>query len=266
MMRNDPNLVAIQHWLLTAITDPAAPPADETDSVLTASDSQSTTQRLAIYRDAYLARLLEVLRDQFPCTRFAVGDELFDQFAIGYLRQFPPHAYTLARLADNLVDYLDQSRPADWGAFVVELARLEQAIDHVFDAPGPEELPPFSLPEHTSENLVLQLAPGFTLLSLTHPVSTFYTAWKAGQQPKWPSLQPQFVALLRRDYIVRRHELNAVQFKLLLALNRGTPLDEAIRCAAACENSTAQELTKSIRDWFMTWTASGFFIPARDAS
>jgi len=260
MMRNDLNLVAIQHWLLTAIIEPPTPSAEETDNVLTSSDSQSASQRLAIYRDAYLARLLEVLRDQFPCTRFAVGDQLFDQFAIGYLRQFPPRAYTLARLADNLVNYLDESRPADWGAFVVELARLEQAIDHVFDSSGPEHLPPFRLPQDPNENLELRLAPGFTLLSFSYPVSTFYTAWKAGREPQWPDAQPQFIALLRRDYIVRRHELNAVQYELLLALQRGMSLAKAIRCAATCESA------KSIHDWFTTWTPAGFFLSAQYSS
>jgi putative DNA-binding protein len=265
MMPHDPNLGALQHWLLSAITDPTAPPPDETTDVLTTGDSQSALQRLAIYRDAYLARLLEVLREQFPCTRFAVGDQLFDQLAIGYLRQFPPHAYTLGRLADKLVDYLDQSRPTDWGAFVVELARLEQAIDRVFDSAGPEHLPPFSLPQDPSEQLVLRPAPGFTLLSFTHPVSTFYTAWKTGQQPQWPQPHAQFVALLRRDYIVRRHELNAVQFKLLVSMSRGMSLGESIRCAEfPDEESMTHDF--AIHDWFLTWAASGFFIPIRDAS
>src|SRR5438876_5225666 len=102
-------LTDLQRWLLTAITDQIAPQQAEVDRVLLSSPQQSAADRLAIYRGAYIARLLEVLREQFPCTRFAVG-ELFDQFAASYLQTYPPRSYTLARLADNLVDYLEATR------------------------------------------------------------------------------------------------------------------------------------------------------------
>ncbi len=207
MSSADLELAELQRWLLAAITQPAAPYGDDVARILLPSLQQSTIDRLAIYRSAYIARLLEVLREQFPCTRFAIGDELFDQFATGYLQAYPPHSYTLARLADKIVEHLDATRPADWGGFIVELARLEQAIDRVFDAPGPELLPPFAMPQSAGASLKLTPAPGLELLAFRYPVSTFYTAWKAGRQPHWPQPQPQFVALLRRDYIVRRHEL-----------------------------------------------------------
>src|SRR4051794_22316491 len=107
IMQHHSQLQGLQRWLLAAVTDPAAP--NNADQVLTGSQAQSASQRLGIYRSAYLARLLEVLREQLPCTRFAVGDELFDQFAIGYLRAFPPHSYTLGHLADSIVDHLNQT-------------------------------------------------------------------------------------------------------------------------------------------------------------
>ena len=131
----------LQHWLLSAITSPSEITPSDLASTILPSHNQSATDRLAVYQHAYLARLLEVLRELFPCTRFAVGDELFDQFAAGYLAAHPPHSYTLARLADQWVEYFDASRPADWGRFVVEVARLEHAIDRIFDGPGPENFP-----------------------------------------------------------------------------------------------------------------------------
>src|SRR6476620_5683102 len=96
-------LAELQHWLFAAITDPAAPPRDEVDQLVQPSLQQAALDRLAVYRSAYFARLIEVLREQFPCTRFAVGDELFDPFAVGYLKAHSPRPYTLARLADKLV-------------------------------------------------------------------------------------------------------------------------------------------------------------------
>src|SRR5437764_4817615 len=146
MTSHESRLDELQRWLLAAVTDPSLPASTAIDEMILPSRQQSATERLAVYRGAYLARLLEVFREQFPCTRFAVGDELFDQFAAGYLQAHPPRSYTLAKLPDKLIDHLEESRPADWGELIVDLARLEQAIDRIFDAPGPENLPPFAMP------------------------------------------------------------------------------------------------------------------------
>src|SRR3954453_11085505 len=135
----------IQRWMLASITATDGTAGGVNEMVLP-SRQQSAAERLAVYRHAYFARLLEVLRELLPCTRRAVDDELFDRFAADYLRAHPPHSYTLARLADTFAEYLDATRPADWGAFVVELVRLELAIDHIFDGPGPETLPPLTIP------------------------------------------------------------------------------------------------------------------------
>jgi hypothetical protein len=248
------NLATLQSWLLTAITHADESPSTHIENEIQPSQRQSAAERLAVYQFAYLARLQDVLRELFPCTRFAVGDDLFDQFAAGYLRQYPPTSYTLGRLADHWVDYLDETKPADadWGRFVVEVARLEQAIDRIFDGPGPEELPPFSLPEEADGDLRLTFVPGFELHAFRFPVSAYFTAWKAGQQPAWPENREQFVALLRRDFIVRRHELSRTQFELLSALVRGKSLAESL-----CEIDGADPAT--VRSWFTSWAAAGFF-------
>src|SRR5512145_302951 len=116
----------LQRGLLEAVTRPNIDLRGFEDEILP-SQQQTARERLAVYQHAYLARLLDVLRELFPCTLFAVGDDLFDQFAASYLRRYPPHSYTLGRLADQWVAYLDETRPpnADWGEFVVELSRLE---------------------------------------------------------------------------------------------------------------------------------------------
>jgi len=223
------------------------------ESQILPSQQQSSSERLAVYQHAYLARLLEVLRELFPCTRFAIGDDLFDQFAAGYLQRYPPHSYTLGRLADHWALYLDETRPpdADWGAFVVELSRLEQAIDRIFDGPGPEGLPRFVLPANASADFRLTPVPGFELHDFQFPVSHYYTAWKAGAQPSWPERGEQCLALLRRDYIVRRHELKRVQWELLSALARGQSLGASLAGTAAAP--------EEIRAWFTRWSAAGFF-------
>jgi hypothetical protein len=259
------SLDELQRWMLNAVTDPPRSATDrEVERTILPSHQQSAAERLAVYQNAYLARLLEVLREQFPCTRFAVGDELFDQFAAGYLQAHPPHSYTLARLADDLADYLNATRPADWGAFLVELVRLEQAIDRIFDGPGPEGAKPFEFPAEASESLRLTFVPGFELYAFRYPVSAYYTEWKASREPAWPEPREQFVALLRRDYIVRRYELSREQYELLQSLRAGRALGESLSFLGqpgrpSHDETLLDELVADLRDWFARWTADGFF-------
>ena len=263
-----PSLDSLHRWLLQAVTDPAGIAAkDHLQETLLPSRQQTAAERLAVYQHAYFARLLEVLREQFPCTRFAAGDEVFDQFAAGYLQAHPPHSYTLARLADHLASYLDATRPADWGDFIVELVRLEQAIDRIFDGPGAESAAPFKFPADASDSLRLTFVPGFELHAFRYPASTFYTDWKAGREPAWPGPGEQCVALLRRDYIVRRYELSGVQYDVLKRLHAGHTLGEALADAAeSSAEASLDELAADLRVWFARWTVGGFFAAVIDSS
>lgn len=261
-------LEELQLWLLNTITSrDDQSPTDTIETTITASRHQSAAERLNVYRHAHFARLLDVLRELFPCLRFAVGDVLFDQFALGYLERHPPRSYTLAALADRLVEHLDDTRPAGaaWGEFIVELAWLEQAIDRIFDGPGPELQPPFVLPTDATGDLRLSLAPGFELQDFAFPISTYYTAWKANQQPQWPQPQQQFVALFRREYIVRRLELEPLQYEILQRLLAGDTVAHAIAKAVKTDGQFGADeanAAAAIRRWFTAWSAAGIFAEA----
>lgn len=253
------DLRSTQAWMLDTVTHPggvlAGSPPSTIDDLILPSQQQTAAERLAVYSTAYFARLLEVLSELFPCLRFAVGGDLFEQFAAGYLRAHPPTSYTLHRLADQFAEFLDATRPADDPTFrfVVELARLEHAIDLVFDDDGPEDAVPPDAP--AAGDRPLPLVPGFRLLAFDFPVSSYFTAWKAGSQPPWPKPQEQFVALFRRDYVVRRHELSRVQFELLTEIEAGRTLGESLSAVA-----TPQLAPDDVQQWFTAWSASGFFL------
>lgn len=247
------------------------------ETVILKSQSQTSLERLAVYGNAYYLRLLECLREFFPCLVAALGRETFDEFAVGYLQRYPSESYTLHRLADRFVQFLTETRPAsdaEWTGFVVDLARLELAIDQVFDAPGPEPDPwpeepvaegkPAAIPlaELSADTLAAETrllpTPGLTLLAFAWPVSTYYTAWKRGQQPPWPEGQTQYLALLRRDYVVRRHELSPPMYELLSCLVHGTPIGRAVAQVSAGQGGSEMSPTE-VQAWFFQWAEGGFF-------
>lgn len=297
---SQPSLEELQRWLLAAITQPmgsgvfgvngfssgealaakdSRPPGvvdpRAVDSLILPTSKQSSTDRLRIYSTAYYLRLVDCLREFFPCLRYAMGDDIFDDFAVAYLEKHPSQSYTLHRLADQFASFLHDSRPTatsaqhHWEEFFVDLARLEHAIEIVFDAEGPEEPSPLGRGQgeglHSAppgSEFQPTLVPGFQLLSFHFPVSSYYTAWKNGDKPLLPDPQAQFLALFRRDYIVRRHELTSKQHSLLAELLRGQSLDEAISRTAAtalASGASADSLAADLRDWFERWTRAGFF-------
>jgi hypothetical protein len=285
-----PTLEQLQRWLLAVITHPAGIEAGietargeidvearDVEQVVARSERQTSIERLAVYGNAYFLRLLECLRELFPCLAETIGSETFDQFAIAYLHRYPPRSYTLGRLADRFVQFLEETRPAEdgderageveiaWPEFVVDLARLEDAIEQVFDARGPEESPQLSAADLANVDpaawaaMRLKLATGMQLLAFRFPVSTHFTDWKRAEAPDFLAPAAQYVALFRREYIVRRYELSRPQYELLLALQNGAAVAEAIELAAEHLDDFDQ-FAADLRRWFEFWSAEQFFM------
>ena len=287
-------LEELQRWMQAVITHPdgirAGIASEESRSeidvdeanvtdVITRSRDCTAAERLEVYGNAYFGRLLECMRDLFPAMVFALEEDLFDQFAVGYLQRYPSQSYTLANLADRFVEYLNETSRewlseedesgedgarTDWPDFIIDLARLEWTIDRVFDGPGVEkeevlraetlqDVSPARWPE-------VRLVPVccLRLLAFRYPVNDFYTAFRRGDEPALSEPADTFVAITRRDYVVRRIELSRAQYELLSVLVKGRSLGEAV-AQAAIEIDDVDTLTASLRNWFHIWSAEQLF-------
>ncbi|RCS56191.1 DUF2063 domain-containing protein [Bremerella cremea] len=250
------DLPVLQKWFQAVITNVsgvsggvASPEArswidiapDELEAVVLPSQKRSSVQRLEVYANAYFARLCECLKAIFPLFAQTVGDELFDQFALGYLQQYPSRSYTLNRLGDRFVEFLNETRPAEsgdepgWADFIICLARLEWGIDQVFDGPGYEGqavIGPLALKQLSPEDFwtsQLQLVPCLQTFAFSFPVNAYVTEAKKGTvEVAIPQPQPTWLALSRRDFVVRRIPLSHFQYVLLACLGEGMTVGEAI--------------------------------------
>lgn len=282
------SLAQIQRWMQAVIMHPDGvlhgadsaearqhlDVAGQIEHVIAASQQMNGEERLAIYGRAYYARLLECMRSVFPCVAKTVGDEAFDDLALGYLQQYPSRSYTLDQLGREFPQYLEETRPdrdeqgrptESWPDFLIELARLEWAIGEVFDGPGVEAAPLVSaedlraIPAERWPHARLVCAPCLRLLSLRFPLNDYYTALRDEEQPELPAPAETHLALSRRDWIVRRHALTRPQYALLSALLAGEPLSAAIQRAADASEDL-EELALELQRWFREWTAAGFFV------
>jgi len=292
------NLAVVQRWMQAVITHPLgidqgvrSPGAqseialdpDRLDTVVNPSQSQTSSERMAVYSNAYFARLLECMRELFPALVDTLGEEVFDSFSFGYLQEYPSTSYTLEHLANRFVQYLEKTRPAlddlaqedsddepsavdsSWPDFVIDLARLEWTIDLVFDGPGVEHEQTLTaeqiqaIPADQWGYARFVMVPCLRLLAFSYPVNAFYTEYRQETEPPFPDPEPTFAAITRRDYIVRRFELSPEQYKMLSALAAGCTLVEAIE-SVADSFSDMNALADSLKNWFSQWSANAFFL------
>jgi hypothetical protein len=95
---------------------------------------------LAIYHNAYRARLQEVLRNDFGAIWYWLGDEEFAQLTEAYVRRYPSAHYSLRWLGARFAAFIVEHLMAEQSAPLAELARLEWAFTLAFDATQGEPL------------------------------------------------------------------------------------------------------------------------------
>lgn len=285
------SLRRLQCWMQSVITHPAGIqagidsdsarrmldiPATELERVLPPSQSQSSLERLAVYGNAYFARLLECLRSDFPLLQHAAGTEAFDSLAAGFLQRFPSASYTLNDLGASFPRYLEHTRPPrhgssqtpDWADFLIDLARLERNYSEIFDGPGEELEPPLAvdqlvgIPPDRWERVRLAVARSLRLDTFRFPVHLYAAAVRRGESPEIPAPRLTCLALNRRDFVVQQYELNLFQFELLGQLQSGVPLAEALEHAVSASGDGGSSLERAVSETFQWWTASGFFLRA----
>jgi hypothetical protein len=159
------------------------------------------TTGLAIYRNAYAARLREALENDHPVLGQYLGDDLWAQLCDGYLAAHPSRVRSLRHFGESLPDYLASIEPFAASPQVAELAQLERRLLDCFDAadaPLADWQQLLSMPEADWPGLRLRFHP--SLQSLHHAWNSIdiWNALKAGETPP-PALRGTTQWLLWRD-------------------------------------------------------------------
>lgn len=274
------DLSTLQSWMQSllmdaASTQPAAGLA-KVDELLTASSQQTSQQRLNVYSNAYFARLVECLREEFATLCSFLGEDVFDSLAAAYLEAHTSRSYTLANLGAEFPRFLqassaafdtdpaDQSESTPGTQFLIDLATLERLYAEVFDGPGIEGLPSITAGDLRNQNpdtwplARFEAAPCLRLVEFAYPVHEFVTACRHGTEPPVPTPCPTWLAVTRRQYIVRRVSLTESQYRLLDLLAQRVPLGQALSQVAASDTDV-ETFSHDIEAWFRDWTAAGFF-------
>lgn len=90
---------------------------------------------LAIYHNAYPARLQAVLREDFSAVRYWLGDDEFASLSAAYVRRHPSGHFSLRWFGRQFPGFIREYFNGGQSAALAELARLEWAFTLAFDAP-----------------------------------------------------------------------------------------------------------------------------------
>lgn len=89
---------------------------------------------IAIYRNAYAARLREALENDHPVLGRYLGDTLWAQMCDGYIAAHPSRVQSLRHFGESLPNYLAGVEPFSASLQLAEVARLERRLLDCFDA------------------------------------------------------------------------------------------------------------------------------------
>ena len=276
--RGGAELGTLQRWMQAVVTHPGGigrgivsvgarrlipDAAADPGAVVLPSRSLDAVDRLGIYAHMYWARLLEVLEEEYPTTRRVLGEAAFERAGRRFLHLHPSTHRTLSLLSAGFPAFLARHLPAGRRkAFAVDVARIERAMEDVFDAPQAQPLGAGDFAAIGGEQwqrVGLALVPAARLLRLSHPANDYMNALRTGRRPRVPRPRATWVIVYRRDYRVHRQSLTREQYRLLAALAAGRPLAAAVATALAGRRDDTTRLASQVGGWFREWSAAGLF-------
>ena len=163
------------------------------DEVLWANLLPGSTSRqaqLEVYSNAYVIRLVEALRSNYPALHQLLGDRDFDSMGRTYLRQNPPMHSSIRWFGHALARFLQSEQPYADLPIMSELASFEWALRHTVDAADAERL--------TVETLqAIALEHWGELRFILHPsASVMVLQWNT--PPVWKALSAEQVSRLSK--------------------------------------------------------------------
>ncbi|HAT30856.1 MAG TPA: DUF2063 domain-containing protein, partial [Janthinobacterium sp.] len=140
--------------------------------------------RLAIYHNAYRARMREALAEAYDKTWSYVGDDMFADLAAGYLAAHPSRFRNLRWFGGDFAAHAALALP-DY-PFIAELARFEWSLGLAFDAAdvAPLVAADFgALAPHEWGGLTFGLHPSLHMLELHWNAVALWQALDAAGEP-----------------------------------------------------------------------------------
>ena len=215
-------------------------------------------RRLAIYHQAYRARLVETLLDSYGHTAAYLGDEAFEHEARAYLIAHPSSHPSLRWFGAAFPAWLAECHPRDLD--IAELAALDWALRAAFDAADAQALTPAdlaALPAEAWATVGFGLPPSYRRLRLSHNTLAIWQALDQDEAPPSAEVltQPLDVLIWRRGSSPHFRSLAALEAAALDGLAQG--LSFAALCQALSERFPETDIASEAGGLLRRWVEEG---------
>ena len=172
------------------------------------SDKEQRKVLFAVYRHAYVARLAEILGDDYEQLHSYLGDQGFARLVKAYIAANPSDQRSARWFGRHLPAFVRESETYAKHREVAELAQLEKALADAFDGPDAEPLRIDTLAALAPEawpGLVFEPHPTAIRLTFKTNAADIWSALKEETAPpkalRLP--EPQAIIVWRQEFMVR---------------------------------------------------------------
>lgn len=173
---------------------------------VTGLNAQFINKRLAIYKEAYHLRLIEILAADFPGVQALMGADLFEQICVEYIAAYPSHEPNPRYYGAQFAGFLNNHACLKQRLELAEMALFEWHLGLAEDAADTALLTLSdlqALPEAAWPELQFNLHPSVHFIKLATNVPQLWQATQAKQN--LPALQTTESVM----WTIWRHELMA---------------------------------------------------------
>lgn len=226
---------------------------------ITAADTQAapSSAGMAIYRNAYRARLIDALGTSFERTRRWAGEDPFETAACHHILSCPPGSWSLDDYGHTFPKALETLFPGS--SELAELAWLEWHMQRAFAAPDrplldPAELAARGLSEQAWAELQFTMAPGFAARPITTNCTELWALLAESDAEEFAvkAIEGQCLIVWRNGFSPHFRQIESAEFHALNQLAAGASLGEI-----ADENNV-----RSLGVWLALWLQDHLFSAA----
>jgi hypothetical protein len=231
---------------------------------INASANIPASTRLAIYADAYRARLIDALGSNFPRLQQWLGEEAFSTVARRYIDSHPSAFRSIRWFGAALPGCLELSHPRQ--PWLADLAQWEWAIAAAFDARDVAALDGAALadvaPDHWAA-LRFEFHPSMRRIALSTNAPALYKALA----DETPAPEPQVLdrrqvwVIWRKDLQTNYRSVNEAEALALDAAIAGGPFEDV--CDALCSVCAPEDVPPRAAQLLKSWIADGVIVGVR---
>jgi hypothetical protein len=218
-----------------------------------------------VYRHAYLARLVEIVRNDHPLLHRGLGEEAFSELAKNYAAAYPSQNPNARWFSHRFPDFIADVRPDK--PHLGELAALERALNDAFDAADAEPLALSDLaaipPENWSE-LVFEPHPSARRLTFTTNAHALWLALRDDEEPPQVETLPtaQGALVWRHESTPKIRRMSGEEAMMWNEAVNGVPFGALCELAAIYDDPDTAPLRAA--QHLQGWIMSGLLVKARE--